>query len=95
MATIAFSADGKTLATGSADGYLRLWDAATGQLRSIHGEDATRGIDGLAFSPDGRTIAAVGGMFGKEAELWDTASGRIVQEFAEPTGVATCCPLHL
>ena len=87
---IAFSADGKTLATGS--GFLRLWDAATGRLRSIHSDDATRGFDGLAFSPDGQSIAVVGGMFGKEAELWDTASGRIVQEFAEPSGVAPGAP---
>jgi WD40 repeat protein len=90
VSALAFSADGKTLATGS--GFLRLWDAATGQLRSIHSDDATRGVDGIAFSPDGRSIAVVGGLFGKEAELWETASGRIVQEFAEPSGVAPGAP---
>lgn len=86
VAAIAFSPDGKTLATGAADGYLRLWDCATGRLTSIHGEDATRGIHGLAFSPDGRFVATVGGLFGKEAELWDTASGRIAREFEEQAG---------
>ena len=50
VAAIAFSPDGKTLATGANDGYLRLWDSATGRLRSIHSDDATRGIQGLAFS---------------------------------------------
>jgi WD40 repeat protein len=90
VSALAFSADGKTLATGSS--YLRLWDAATGQLRSIHGNDATRGVDGVAFSPDGQSIAVVGGMFGKEAEIWDTASGRIAQEFAEPAGAPPDAP---
>src|SRR5689334_4600946 len=42
VTAIAFSADGKTLATGA--GYLRLWDAANGRLRSIHMNDATRGV---------------------------------------------------
>ena len=90
VAAIAFSADGKTLATGS--GSLRLWDAATGRLRSIHSDDATRGVAGIAFSPDSRSIAVVGGLFVKEAELWDTASGRIVQEFAEPAGAGPAAP---
>ena len=86
VTAIAFSPDGKTLATGASDGYLRFWDPATGRLKSIHGEDATRGIHGLAFSPDGRRVAVVGALFGKEAVLWDTTSGRIAQEFEEQAG---------
>ena len=79
VTAIAFSPDGKTLATGADDGYLRLWDAGTARLKSMHSDDASRGVNGLAYSPDGRQIAAVGGLFGKEALVWDTASGRIAQ----------------
>lgn len=88
VAAIAFSPDGETLATGAHDGYLRIWDVATGKLRSIHSDDATRGIQGLAFSPDGSLVAVVGGSFGKEVTLWDIASGRIAHEFEEPAGSA-------
>ena len=88
VTAIAFSPDGATVGTGAHDGYLRLWDAATGRLKSIHGEDATRGIQGLAFSPDGRRVAVVGTIFGKQAVLWDVASGRIVRDFAESPAAA-------
>src|SRR4029453_2668502 len=60
------------------------WDATTGRLKSIHGDDAMRGIHGLAISPDGRFIAAVGGLFVKEAVVWDTVSGRIARELDDP-----------
>jgi WD40 repeat protein len=83
IVSIAFSPDGKTVATGAADGRLRFWDAGPGRLRSIHADDATRSINHISYSPDGKQIAAVAGLFspGKDAIIWDTTSGRIVREF--------------
>ncbi len=57
--TIAWSPDGRTLATGAEDGMAYLWDAATGRkLRALQGHaDNIRSLD---FSPDGRLVLTVG-----------------------------------
>ena len=52
---MAFSPDGKTVITGSADKTARFWDAATGrplgQPLTHQGE-----VNAVAFSPDGKTV---------------------------------------
>ncbi len=74
VAAMAFSPDGRLLATGDYSGGVQLWDAATGArlgqtLRQLSG------VWCLAFSPDGRTLAV--GTFdpANVAQLWDVATG--------------------
>ena len=71
---MAFSPDGKTLATVSNDGTVWLWDVATpsrSARRSLTGPPAPR-IYSVAFSPDGKTLAS--GNNDGIARLWDVAT---------------------
>ncbi len=52
---LAFSPDSRTLASGSVDGKVFLWDVATGKLITTIPTDAD--VSALAFSPDGKRLA--------------------------------------
>ena len=70
---IAFSPDGRTLASGSADPKVWLWDIATGREKAtLTGH--TNGVKSVAFSSDGRTLAS--GSLDSTVRLWDVATGR-------------------
>jgi WD40 repeat protein len=59
MWALAFSRDGKKLASGDYGGVVKLWDVATG--KETISLDAHKGpVRGLAFSPDGSTLASCG-----------------------------------
>ena len=56
---VAFSPDARSLATGEPGGKVCLWNTATGQLMSQLSIPADMTVDGIRFSNDGRTLAAV------------------------------------
>jgi WD40 repeat protein len=68
----AFSPDGTTVLTGSADRKARIWEAATGRL--LHRLPHEGPVRVVAFSHDSRT--ALTGNLDRTARLWDVATGR-------------------
>ena len=73
---VAFSADGKKLASGSGDNTVRLWDLNTELPKSSkegQGKGHTSWVLCIAFSPDTKVIAS-GGMDGN-VRMWDSLSG--------------------
>ncbi len=84
---LAFSPDGKTLASGhgsssNAPAKIRLWDVKTGEKKTTL--EGHRGkIGTLTFSPDGKTLAS--GASDKTARLWNVETGEPIQTFTTTT----------
>jgi len=90
---VAFSRDGKMLATASGNSTVKLWDLtradAPEELKTLHGH--TEDVLSVAFSPDGKLLVSAGGdaKWGQPAEmhhiaevrLWNTETCELLVEF--------------
>jgi WD40 repeat protein len=75
----AFAPDNKSLASAWDDGTVRIWEIPTGkELLKLEVE-----ASGLAFSPDGKKLAIIGG---RELGLWDPGTGEEIQKFEGEQG---------
>jgi WD40 repeat protein len=77
VSDLAFSPDGKLLATANADGTVRLWNPASGQPAGaeLPADLGNRGgVDAIAFSSDGKLLASSDA--NGEVRLWDAATGQ-------------------
>ena len=73
---VAFSPDGRLLATASRDETARVWDPATGDCQRTLAGYASE-LLGVAFSPDGRLLATASR--NGTARLWDPATGHCLR----------------
>jgi RNA polymerase sigma factor (sigma-70 family) len=93
VSCVAYSPDGKMIATAGDEEAIQLWDATTGRLlRRLEGHKARDRYSvqmvTFAFSPDGRQLLSGG--YDHTARLWDVATGREVGRLGEHKGGVLC-----
>ncbi|WP_187414569.1 WD40 repeat domain-containing protein [Nonomuraea sp. PA05] len=80
---VAFSPDGRRIATASVDRTVLIWDSTTGAvLKTLTGH--TTAVNGVQFSPDGRLLATAG--HEQTVKLWNPVSGTVLTTLTGHTG---------
>ena len=90
LTSIAYSNDGKWLASASQDGTARLWETATGrEIRTFKGHVGA--VTSVAFSEDAKYLATGGA--DNSARLWKVEDGKEVHDFRAHTEAVNCVVL--
>ncbi len=89
ITAVAWSRDGKWIASSSFDKTVRIWNAGTlEEQRRL--TVSTQGSDGVAFTPDARRVVTAGWGSDFSVKVWDVASGRELRRYDGHTGSALC-----
>src|SRR5207249_10612291 len=81
VASVAYSPDGRALATSSADGTIKLWSPVGGkELRTLREHGGA--VFSVAFSPSGRCLASATG--DRTVKIWDATSDQEARVLGPP-----------
>jgi RNA polymerase sigma factor (sigma-70 family) len=83
VSAVAFSPDGRFLASASHDETVKLWETATGRLKTTLKGHSDR-VFSVAFSPDGKTLASASA--DRTVRFWDVQTGKELRVLAGHTG---------
>ena len=78
VSSVSFSTNGRTLASGSYDNTVKLWDVVTQTVIATFDEHTTV-VSSVSFSPDGRTLAS--GSWDGTVKLWDVETQTNIATF--------------
>ena len=73
---VAFSPNGRVLASASTDTTVRLWDTSTGTVLQMLTDHSSL-VTAVVFSPDGKVLASAS--WDKTVKLWDVSKGAVKQ----------------
>jgi WD40 repeat protein len=80
VSRVAFSPDGKVIATAGLDGTARLWDVETGRRLHVLRSPSRLPLTDVVFSPDGRLLLTTRLGIKNNVETWDAKTGKLERE---------------